>query len=74
MYPSPPQAFFNSTISTPNEGWFLDSGASHHVTADLNNLTSFRAYDGQDRLKLVMALTLSFKIKVIVLFLLHMVL
>jgi gag-polypeptide of LTR copia-type len=21
MYPSPPQAFFNSTISTPNEGW-----------------------------------------------------
>jgi hypothetical protein len=28
----------------------LDSGASHHVTADLNNLTYFRAYDGQDRL------------------------
>jgi hypothetical protein len=51
MYPSPPQAFFNSTISTPNEGWFLDSGASHHVTADLNNLTYFRAYDGQDRLQ-----------------------
>jgi hypothetical protein len=51
MYPSAAQAFFNSTISTPNEGWFLDSGASHHVTADLNNLTSFRAYHGQDRLQ-----------------------
>jgi hypothetical protein len=50
MYLSSPQTFFNSTISNPNEGWFLNSGASHHVTSDLNYLTSFHAYDGQDRL------------------------
>jgi gag-polypeptide of LTR copia-type/GAG-pre-integrase domain len=50
-YPSSPQAYFNTTSSTPNERWFLDSGASHHVTSDLNNLTSFHAYDGQDCLQ-----------------------
>jgi hypothetical protein len=50
-YPSPPQAFLNTTISTPQEGWFLDSGASHHITSDLNNLTSFNVYDGPDRLQ-----------------------
>jgi hypothetical protein len=48
IYPSPPQAYFNTTSSTSNERWFLDSGVSHHVTSDLNNLTSFHAYDGQD--------------------------
>jgi hypothetical protein len=50
-YPSPPQDFYNTTITNLNEGWFFDSGASHGVTSDLNNLTSFQAYDGQDRLQ-----------------------
>jgi hypothetical protein len=30
--------------------WYLDSGATHHVTNDLNNLSSFLPYDGIDKL------------------------
>jgi gag-polypeptide of LTR copia-type len=36
VYPSPPQAFLNTTTSTPQGGWFLDFRASHHVTSDVN--------------------------------------
>jgi hypothetical protein len=47
-YRSSPQAF-NAAISTPQEGWFLDFCVSHYVTFNLNNLTSFHTYDGQDQ-------------------------
>jgi hypothetical protein len=50
-YPSPPQAFPNTTTSTPQEGWFLNFRASYHVTSDVNNLTSFNVNEGLDRLQ-----------------------
>lgn len=37
------QALYNTTTTSPNEGWFLDSGATHHVTSDINNLCSLRS-------------------------------
>ena len=36
----------NSTSSNPS--WLLDSGASHHVTTDLNNLSLHSPYNGID--------------------------
>jgi hypothetical protein len=50
-YPSPPQAFPNTTTSTSQEGWFLNFRASYHVTSDVNNLTSFNVNEGLDRLQ-----------------------
>jgi Reverse transcriptase (RNA-dependent DNA polymerase)/gag-polypeptide of LTR copia-type/GAG-pre-integrase domain len=32
--------------------WYLDSGATHHVTNDINNLSSYMPYDGMDSLKI----------------------
>ncbi|PKA62506.1 Retrovirus-related Pol polyprotein from transposon TNT 1-94 [Apostasia shenzhenica] len=34
--------------ASDNSTWLLDSGASHHVTADLNNLSLHTPYDGPD--------------------------
>ena len=36
----------SSTTSTPS--WLLDSGASHHVTSDLTNLSMHTPYNGSD--------------------------
>ena len=41
------QAFNSNTTSN---GWLLDSGASHHVTNDLNNLSLHAPYDGSDEI------------------------
>ena len=35
--------------SSANESWYLDSGASHHLTQNLGNLTSTSPYTGTDR-------------------------
>ncbi|KAG6788032.1 hypothetical protein POTOM_004085 [Populus tomentosa] len=43
-----PQANFSSSSPSSNASWLLDSGASHHVTADLNNLSLHTPYNGQD--------------------------
>ncbi|KAJ4818128.1 hypothetical protein LUZ62_030694 [Rhynchospora pubera] len=40
-----------SSYTAPHE-WCIDSGATHHVTPDLNNLSSFVAFDGQDTLQI----------------------
>ncbi|KAJ1685430.1 hypothetical protein LUZ63_016820 [Rhynchospora breviuscula] len=39
-----------STSSAGVTDWFLDSGATHHVTSDINNLSSFEPYTGADQL------------------------
>jgi GAG-pre-integrase domain len=50
-----PQAYvaqpnFNPCSTSPN--WVIDSGASHHVTGDFNNLSSFYAYPGSNTLQI----------------------
>ncbi|KAJ3704083.1 hypothetical protein LUZ61_007788 [Rhynchospora tenuis] len=37
--------------STDSQTWVLDSGATNHVTSDLNNLSSFFEYAGSDTLQ-----------------------
>jgi len=43
-----PQANFTSPSSSNTALWLLDSGASHHITADLNNLSLHAPYTGHD--------------------------
>jgi hypothetical protein len=43
-----PQANFTSPSSFNIAPWLLDSGASHHVTADLNNLSLHAPYTDHD--------------------------
>jgi hypothetical protein len=38
----------NSNSNTPSATWFLDSGATTHVTPDINNLTYAQRYTGTD--------------------------
>ena len=45
------QAFLNTSNSSPNEGWVFDSGATHHVTSDINSLASFTPYNGHENLQ-----------------------
>ena len=45
--PWQPKAHF-ATNSPHNNAWLLDSGASHHVTSDLNNLSLHTSYNGLD--------------------------
>lgn len=48
---SKPQANTTNLATSSNTSpWILDSGASHHVTADLNNLSLHAPYDGTDEL------------------------
>ncbi|KAJ3708372.1 hypothetical protein LUZ61_012077 [Rhynchospora tenuis] len=53
-FSGPPQAHVaqTSTPSTASPDWFLDSGATHHITSDINNLSSFEPYAGPDRLQI----------------------
>ncbi|KAJ4744580.1 polyprotein [Rhynchospora pubera] len=39
-------------LTTGNNNWVLDSGATNHVTNDPNNLSSFYAYSGDDTLQI----------------------
>ena len=39
-----------TSSSSPNPGWLLDSGASHHITTDLANLSLHSPYDGTDEI------------------------
>ncbi|KAJ1700906.1 hypothetical protein LUZ63_000685 [Rhynchospora breviuscula] len=53
--PRPPyyQAYVAQPASIPHASdWVLDSGATHHVTNDINNLSAFYAYSGQDNLQI----------------------
>ena len=37
-----------TSSATESPSWLMDSGASHHVIADLNNITLHAPYDGSD--------------------------
>ena len=50
MFAAPAQAYFAASPHyTPDHNWYPDSGASSHVTADLNNLAFQSDYHGQDQ-------------------------
>ena len=45
------QAYGAQPASVPTgTDWYLDSGATHHVTNDINNLSSYMPYEGTDSL------------------------
>jgi hypothetical protein len=46
-----PDAPLTYSPPTSNE-WIIDSGANNHVTNDNNNLSSFFAYNGPDKLQI----------------------
>jgi hypothetical protein len=49
---SPLQAFYSSPNLPTDESWYPDSGATHYLTHDLNNLTiSSDAYTGPDQMR-----------------------
>ena len=43
-----PRAHFVAQSNDFNMSWLMDSGASHHVTYDLQNLSLHLEYDGSD--------------------------
>jgi hypothetical protein len=46
-----PQAHYASQHAPPDQAWYPDSGATHHLTPDLNNLTLNAAdYTGSDQI------------------------
>ncbi|CAN0843747.1 Retrovirus-related Pol polyprotein from transposon RE1 [Linum grandiflorum] len=48
----PPVAHFTSAASQPTPIWTLDSGANHHLTNDLTNLSLHSEYQGRDQVQL----------------------
>lgn len=55
--PSPPQAYYTDSIlgpppspHSPHSSWLLDSGASQHISTDLQNLSMDSEYDGTDEI------------------------
>jgi hypothetical protein len=56
--PWQPRAHYD-TNNHINEPWLLDSGASHHVTADLNNLSMHTPYNESDDIMIEDGLGLS---------------
>ncbi|CAN1732298.1 Retrovirus-related Pol polyprotein from transposon RE2, partial [Linum perenne] len=47
-----PQAHYITSPRQPNHTWTLDSGATHHLTNDLANLTLHSEYQGSDQVQL----------------------
>ncbi|KAK9200192.1 hypothetical protein WN944_015388 [Citrus x changshan-huyou] len=43
-----PRAHYAANTTTNKSSWLLDSGASHHITTDLNNLSLHAPYTGSD--------------------------
>ncbi|KAJ3676869.1 hypothetical protein LUZ60_002593 [Juncus effusus] len=48
---NPPMALLAEPFAGPSDGWYLDSGASNHMTSDLTSLTSHHPYSGNDLIK-----------------------
>ncbi|CAI8616456.1 unnamed protein product [Vicia faba] len=47
-FPQLMQSSPTANYAAANENWILDSGANHHITADLNNLSLHSTYEGPD--------------------------
>ena len=47
---SQPRAHLATNTAAPNSSWLLDSGASHHITNDLANLSLHHPYDGTEEI------------------------
>lgn len=47
----PPLQPMPNPFSSPSEQCFLDSGATNHLTSDINNLVSHAAYTGGDQIR-----------------------
>ncbi|KAL8155424.1 hypothetical protein AgCh_000710 [Apium graveolens] len=47
-----PQANMTTLGHVPPQPWLFDSGASHHVTSDLSNLSTYSDYGGPDVINL----------------------
>lgn len=41
-----------SSLQPPTAPWIVDSGASHHVTADAHNFSEVKAYDGPEEISM----------------------
>ena len=48
LAPWRPQAHVATAHTFTNSNWLLDSGASHHVIANLYNISFHKTYDGID--------------------------
>ncbi|KAL6338564.1 hypothetical protein AAG906_021279 [Vitis piasezkii] len=55
-----PQAYMAAPSSSDpnNNSWFLDNGATHHITADNSNLASKNDYNDKEKLDLITGATL----------------
>ena len=49
-YGAPSSAYFATPESVMDQAWYVDSGATNHVTANLNNLSVRSEYKGNDKL------------------------
>jgi hypothetical protein len=49
--PPSPRALFVHLGFAPHESWYLDSGASAHVSSDLNCLSTYSPYAGSEQFK-----------------------
>jgi hypothetical protein len=52
-----PQVNLAQSTAAPNAAWFIDAGASSHITPDLNCLTNYAPYQGNSLFILTMVMT-----------------
>ena len=59
---APPVAFMTAPpVGQLDNAWYPDSGATHHLTADMANLSTFSEYHGQDQVHVGNGNTLTIK-------------
>jgi len=46
---STPQAMLAGTSTSPSSNWYPDSGASHHVTSNVQNIQQCAPFEGSDQ-------------------------
>ncbi|KAG9449460.1 hypothetical protein H6P81_009425 [Aristolochia fimbriata] len=50
--PAPPEAHSAQLDNSSDSAWYIDSGASHHISSDASLLTDSGPYNGQDQVML----------------------